>query len=346
MLRKIVRISRANRITSIADFIASRYGKSAVLAGIVTVIAVVGIVPYIALQLKAVSGSFPLLARARGRRSRGQRRGRSRSSSDTAFYVALLLAVFAILFGARHLDAAERHEGMVAAIAFESVVKLVAFLAIGAVRDVRACTPASAISSAAPRPIPASRALLAPLDGPGRRLRELGLADRALGVRDPAACPRQFQVAVVENVDESPHRDRRAGLFPLYMLAINLFVLPIAFGGLLHFPGRRRWTPTLSSWRCRSPKDSRCSRCSVFLGGLSAATGMVIVETVALSTMVCNDLVMPLAAADWALLRPRERRTSRGCCSASGAARSSASCCSATPTSGSPARRMRWSRSA
>src|SRR5512145_3061334 len=131
VLRKIVRISRENRITSIADFIASRYGKSAALAGIVTVIAVIGIVPYIALQLKAVSGSFLLLANA-PEVARPPAAGAGPLLADTAFYAALALAVFAILFGARHLDAAERHEGMVAAIAFESVVKLVAFLAVGA----------------------------------------------------------------------------------------------------------------------------------------------------------------------------------------------------------------------
>src|SRR4029450_490333 len=123
-------ISRENRITSIADFIASRYGKSAALAGFVTVIAVVGIVPYIALQLKAVSGSFLLLANA-PEVGRPAAVGAVPLFADTAFYAALALAGVGILFGARHLDAAERHEGMVAAIAFESIVKLVAFLAIG-----------------------------------------------------------------------------------------------------------------------------------------------------------------------------------------------------------------------
>src|SRR5262245_56063183 len=129
VLRKMIRISKANRITSIADFVASRYGKSSLLAGMVTVIAVIGIIPYIALQLKAVSGSFTILmqypevvAPAAGAAwSRGP---------DTAFYVALLLAAFTIVFGTRHLDATERHEGMVAAIAFESLVKLVAFVAV------------------------------------------------------------------------------------------------------------------------------------------------------------------------------------------------------------------------
>jgi len=129
VLRKMIRISKANRITSIADFIASRYGKSSLLAGIVTIIAVIGVIPYIALQLKAVSSSFTILLQypdviPKNVASVGV-------AHDTALYVALLLAAFTIVFGTRHLDATERHEGMVAAIAFESLVKLLAFLAIG-----------------------------------------------------------------------------------------------------------------------------------------------------------------------------------------------------------------------
>ena len=290
VLRKIVRISRENRITSIADFIASRYGKSATLAGIVTVIAVVGIVPYIALQLKAVSGSFRLLASA-PEVSRPVVAAAVPLLADTAFYAALALAVFAILFGARHLDAAERHEGMVAAIAFESTVKLVAFLAIGlfvtfglygGLGDLFARVAAD----------PQLARLLAPFDGPAGSYASwtwlLVLSAFAI-----LCLPRQFQVAVVENVDES-HIAKASWLFPLYMLAINLFVLPIAFGGLLHFPGGGVDADTFVL-ALPIAEGRPLLALMVFLGGLSAATGMVIVETVALSTMVCNDLVMPVA---------------------------------------------------
>ncbi|MFD2271152.1 hypothetical protein ACFS07_08500 [Undibacterium arcticum] len=135
MLRKIIRISKANRITSIADFVASRYGKSALLGGLVTIVAVVGVVPYIALQLKAVSASFTVLMHYPDIVT--QRGAVGPLWSDTTLYVALLLATFTILFGTRHLDAAERHEGMVAAIAFESLVKLVAFLTVGVFRHIR-----------------------------------------------------------------------------------------------------------------------------------------------------------------------------------------------------------------
>src|SRR6266498_1776508 len=128
--RKMIRISKANRITSIADFIASRYGKSTLLGSLVTVIAVVGIMPYISLQLKAVSSSFTLLLEYPAI-VRPAQLAAIPMLQDTALYVALILAAFAILFGTRHLDATERHEGMVAAIAFESLVKLLAFLAVG-----------------------------------------------------------------------------------------------------------------------------------------------------------------------------------------------------------------------
>jgi Na+/proline symporter len=130
VLRKIIRISKAHRITSIADFISSRYGKSARLSGLVTVIAVVGIMPYISLQLKAVSASFNILLLYPAVVTPAVS-GSVPLLGDTAFLVALALAAFAILFGTRHIDASEHHEGMVAAIAFESIVKLLAFLAVG-----------------------------------------------------------------------------------------------------------------------------------------------------------------------------------------------------------------------
>jgi len=306
VVRKIVRISRANRITSIADFIASRYGKSAALAGIVTVIAVVGIVPYIALQLKAVSGSVALLA-ADAPLARGSTHGAPPIFSDTAFYVALLLAVFAILFGARHLDAAERHEGLVAAIAFESVVKLVAFLAIGVFVTFGMYGGFADLFGRAAED-PRLARLLTPLEGPAG-----GWASWAwlivLSGFAVLCLPRQFQVAVVENVNES-HIATASWAFPLYMLAMNLFVLPIAFGGLLRFPDG---TVDADTFVLALPlaEGQAWLALLVFLGGLSAATGMVIVETVALSTMVCNDLVMPLLLRLRALRPGADRDLSR-----------------------------------
>src|SRR2546421_1774357 len=131
VLRKIVRISKQNRITSLADFIGSRYGKSALLGGLVTVIAIIGILPYISLQLKAISTSYSILVQYPEVVMPVQAGASAPVREDTAFSVALILAAFTIVFGTRHLDAAEHHQGMVAAIAFESLVKLVAFLAVG-----------------------------------------------------------------------------------------------------------------------------------------------------------------------------------------------------------------------
>src|SRR5688572_29460602 len=130
VMLKMIRISKANRITSIADFIASRYGKSQTLGGLVTIIAVVGIIPYIALQLKAISNTFSIVLQYPDV-STTSKQGAPLFLGDNTFYIAMLLAAFTILFGTRHLDATERHEGLVAAIAFESMVKLLAFIAVG-----------------------------------------------------------------------------------------------------------------------------------------------------------------------------------------------------------------------
>ena len=302
VMRKIIRISKVNRITSLADFIGSRYGKSALLAGLASVIAVVGIVPYISLQLKAVSTSFTILLQY-PQIIMPIKLGAVPVLSDTALYVALLLAAFTILFGTRHLDASERHEGMVAAIAFESLVKLLAFLAVGffvtfgiynGFADIFAHAAAN----------PNLRPLLTPLDGvAGSYGSWVWLT--ILSMFAIMFLPRQFQVSVVENVDEN-HLNKAIWLFPLYMLAINIFVLPMAFGGLMHFPID---VVDADTFVLTVPMAQRQQGLAllVFIGGLSAATGMVIVETIALSTMLCNDLAMPVLLR-MKMLRLTERR--------------------------------------
>jgi Na+/proline symporter/nitrogen-specific signal transduction histidine kinase len=297
VMRKIIRISKTNRITSLADFISSRYGKSALLAGLVTIIAVIGVLPYIALQLKAVSNSFTLLAQYPDVVMPAHREA-APIQADTAFWMALLLATFTILFGTRHLDASERHEGMVAAIAFESLVKLVAFLAVGifitygiygGLADI------FARASAHPR----LANLFAPLGGAAGSYASWAWLT-VLSMLAIMFLPRQFQIAVVENVNEN-HLGKAIWLFPLYMLAMNLFVVPIAFGGVMHFLATGADPDTFVLTLPMVEKQEALALL-VFIGGLSAATGMVIVETIALSTMVCNDLVMPV------LLRMRSMR--------------------------------------
>lgn len=289
VLRKIIRISKLNRITSIADFIAARYGKSALLGGLVTIVAVIGIVPYIALQLKAVSSSLAVLMQRPGAAATGA--GAVPVWSDTTLYIALLLAAFTILFGTRHLDTAERHEGMVAAIAFESLVKLVAFLAVGAFVTFGMYDSIGDLFQRAAE-VPELRALLSAGSNPGRNaVTPVGWASLVvLSMLSVLLLPRQFQIAVVENIDEN-HLKRAIWLLPLYLFLINIFVLPIALAGLMHFPNGDPDTfvltlPLREGWQGLA--------LLVFVGGLSAATGMIIVETIALSTMICNTVVMPL----------------------------------------------------
>ncbi len=289
VMRKILRISKENRITSLADFIASRYGKSALLGGVVTVIAVVGIVPYISLQLKAVSNSFTIVLQY-PEIIMPTKLGTVPILEDTALWVALILALFTILFGTRHLYSAEHHEGMVAAIAFESLVKLLAFIAVGVfvtfgIYDGFGDVFARAAANAKLLP------LLTPLEGvAGGYASWVWLT--VLSMLAIMFLPRQFQVTVIENTNEK-HLNKAIWLFPVYMLAINVFVLPIAFGGRLHFPGGTVDADTFVLTIPMAEKQELLALL-VFIGGLSAATGMVIVETIALSTMVCNDLVMPV----------------------------------------------------
>ncbi len=297
VMRKIVRISKANRITSLADFVSSRYGKSALIAGLVTIIAVIGVLPYIALQLKAVSHSYTILTQY-PELVVSEPRVPAPIGADTAFWMALLLAIFTILFGTRHLDASERHEGLVAAIAFESLVKLVAFAAVGAfvtwgIHD----GLADIFTQAGAHPRLAT--LFAPLGATAGSYASWAWLT-VLSMLAIVFLPRQFQVAVVENVNEN-HLGMAIWLFPLYMLAMNVFVVPVAFGGVLHFSATAVDPDTFVLTLPMAQKQEAIALL-VFIGGLSAATGMVIVETIALSTMVCNDLVMPV------LLRMRSMR--------------------------------------
>ena len=284
LLSRILRVSKAHRITSIADLLASRFGKSGAVAGLVTIIAVIGSVPYIALQLKAVSISLRVLLEYEG--GFGQSLEGVSVLRNTELWVAAVLALFAILFGTRKIDAAERHEGIVAAIAFESIVKLVSFVAVGLfVSYVLFEGVGDIFAKAAVRP---ELARLFELRA-GAGIDWIALTFLAMAAI--VCLPRQFQVTVVENVDEG-HLDRALWLFPLYLLTINFFVVPIALGGLLSAPVGT--DPDTFVLTLPLAAGSGALAFLAFLGGLSAAASMVIVETVALSTMICNDLVLPM----------------------------------------------------
>ena len=284
VVRKMLRIAKSYRITSIADFIGSRYGKSQTLAGLVTLITVVGIVPYIALQLKAVSVGYAVMTTPLGQAMPTQQNW----WNDNTLYFALALAAFTIVFGTRRLDTSERHEGMVAAIAFESIVKLLAFLAVGMFVTYGLFDGMGDIFARA-RAVPELAALLS-----STKSFDYGqwFSLTLLAMFSVVLLPRQFQIMVVENVNER-HLRRAAWVFPAYLLLINIFVLPVAIGGLLVF-GTGKMDPEAFVLSLPLASGQHTLALLAFIGGLSAATGMVIVESIAVSTMVCNDLVMPL----------------------------------------------------
>ncbi len=276
LLAKILRISKAHRITSIADFIASRYGKSGLLAGLVTLIAVAGSLPYIALQLKAVSASLLVILPPQAGAG---------SESTVALGAALLLAAFGVLFGAARIDPDEHHRGMVTAIALELVVKLVCLAAVGLFAGL-ALFDGFADLFAQAEALPQTRSLTT-LQTPGAEWTSLLLLSMAAAI----CLPRQFQMLVVENRDEG-HLVPALWGFPLYLFAINLFVLPIAFAGLLLLPPGS--DPDMAVLTLPLATGSPWLALLACIGGLSAATAMVVVESVALSTMVCNDLLVPV----------------------------------------------------
>ena len=277
ILRRLVRISHNQRITSIADLLSSRFGKSSRLAVLITIIAVIGIAPYIALQLKAVTSSIQAIA---GTPDSPGLRGIDEVS--LALAVAAGMALFTILFGTRNVDAKEQHLGVVAAIAFEAVVKLTALVATG-IFVVYVGGGLEAIFS---------RAEAAGLD-----IYSIGTFDDrwiAMNVLSAAAIlclPRQFQITIVENSNES-HLRTASWAFPGYLLLMSLFTLPIALFGLTSMPAGAN--PDMFVLTLPLAAGQEGLALFSFIGGFSSATSMIIVESIALSIMVSNHIVMPL----------------------------------------------------
>lgn len=281
LLRKLVRIGRQHHVTSIADLISSRYGKSNTLGVIVTVLAVVAATPYIALQLQSVVLSFGVFASAAPDGSRPL------EAAQIAVWVAVGLALFTILFGTRNLDAREQHHGIVTAIAVEAVVKLVALLAVGSfvvwgiaggVADVIGRIDAADLSAWQVQP--------------GRWTGLIFLSAAAV-----ITLPRMFQVMVVENEDEG-HLARASWAFPLYLMGMSLFIVPIAVVGLDRLPEGAN--PDMFVLTLPLAEGQAALAMLAFLGGFSSATSMVIVESIALATMISNHVMIPL----WLKLRP------------------------------------------
>jgi Na+/proline symporter/signal transduction histidine kinase len=294
MIARIVRLAKAQNITSIADFIAARYGKSQAVAATVALIAIIGTVPYIALQLKAVSFSLEtIIAHSMPMAEVGRP-----LLGDMALYVALSMAVFAVLFGTRHIDATEHQDGLMLAVAAESIVKLLSFLAVGIfVTFWMFDGPIALFSKAMNSPLAASVLTREP---PLDTL----LASTLLSFFAILLLPRQFHVAVVENNDEREIK-RARWMFPIYLVLINLFVVPIAIAGLMTFPAGQV-DGDMFVLALPLHAGSSVLTIAAFVGGLSAATAMVIVETVALAIMVSNDIVVP-----WVLQRREALITGR-----------------------------------
>ncbi len=275
LLRKLVRIGRTQRITSVADLISSRFGKSTSLGVIVTLLAVVGVTPYIALQLQSIAQSVAVFAEASGASWHGADAG------SVALWSAAGLALFTILFGTRNLDANERHHGIVMAVAVEAVVKLGALLAVGIfVVWGLGGGPAEMLARIDASPIARWE------QSGGRWVGLIFLSGAAL-----LCLPRMFQVLVVENAAES-HLATASWAFPLYLMLMSLFVVPIAVVGLDLLPPDAN--PDMFVLTLPLSHGHEALAVWVFLGGFSSATSMVLVATIALATMMSNHIVVPI----------------------------------------------------
>jgi Na+/proline symporter/nitrogen-specific signal transduction histidine kinase len=284
LLRKIILIAKNQRSTSIADFLSARYGKNATLGVIVTVIAVLGIVPYISIQIKAVVFGINTLTHFREQASPVSQK----FWLDSGFWVTVAMVLFTAVFGTRKLDPNERHEGLVAAVAFESMVKLCAFLAVGLFVTFYVYDGFSDLFS---------KALLQPNTARMFPLSELGVSTFSwntlcmLSFLAIVLLPRQFHIAVVENTSKR-HISKAMWVFPVYLLLINVFVFPVALAGKMLFADNIN--PDTFVLGLPMSQGVNWLALVAFIGGFSAATSMIVVEATALSIMFSNHVVVPL----------------------------------------------------
>jgi Na+/proline symporter len=276
IIRKMIRVSKEFRLTSVSDFISFRYGRSYAIGAVVAILSLVMVTPYVALQLIAISTSLEILSGPHIFLG---------FPVESKLVVALLLGAFAVIFGARHLDPMERHEGLVAVVAFESLVKLMAFLAAGIYVAYGIFGGYGNITGEMTR--------LAAINPDYSELIDveyvLWFTLTLISFFAILFLPRQFHVMMVENSEEI-HLKKAMWLFPLYLLLINIFVPAIAWGGLLlNTPGLKdAFIITIPYSRGQD-----LLALFVFIGGTSAATAMILVESVAVGTMLLNDLEMP-----------------------------------------------------
>ena len=279
LMRKIIRISKGNKISTLADFISLRYGNDRFLGALVTFVCVLAIVPYISLQLKAISETFNVITK--------HHISAISILDDTTFYIAILLAIFAAFFGTQHTDASERHKGIITAIALESVIKLVFFLVIGIyVTFYLFNGPADIYNQASVLPNFEAQQTIDGLNG-GFNWFLLSL----LSMIAIMLLPRQFQVTVIENEREK-YLKKVIWLFPLYLLLFNVFVIFIAWAGNVVFQNQQV-DADLFTLLLPLQNNNEFLALLVFLGGFSAAISMVVISSLALATMLSNNLIIP-----------------------------------------------------
>ncbi|MHB1147625.1 MAG: sodium:solute symporter family transporter, partial [Lutibacter sp.] len=279
LMRKIIRISKGNKISTLADFISLRYGNDRFLGALVTFVCVLAIVPYISLQLKAISETFNVIT--------NHHISAISILDDTTFYIAILLAIFAAFFGTQHTDASERHKGIITAIALESVIKLVFFLVIGFyVTFYLFNGPTDIYNQASVLPNFKIQQTIDGLNG-GFNWFLLSL----LSMIAIMLLPRQFQVTVIENEREK-YLKKVIWLFPLYLLLFNVFVIFIAWGGNIIFQNQQV-DADLFTLLLPLNNNHGFLALLVFLGGFSAAISMVVISSLALATMLSNNLIIP-----------------------------------------------------
>ena len=281
-IARIANLARAQNVTTVADFVSARYGKSQAVAAVAALIALIGSAPYVALQLKAVAPTVLMVVDSfdRGRLTPG--------APSASFYLAvsLMLALFAMAFGTRRINPKEHQDGLILAIAVESIVKLIAFLGLGAFVVWRLNNGLVALTEIAGSEPKIASVIQTPPDP------AVWVVTTLLSAFAIVLLPRQFHVAVVENHDQRDIRTA-AWLFPTYLVLINLFVLPLAIAGLKVFPDAS-FNRDLTVLALPLSAGARGVALLTMVGGISAATGMVVVESVALAITISNDLVMPL----------------------------------------------------
>lgn len=266
VIRRIGDIAQRESITSLSDFLSARYGKSRGVAMLATLAAVAGSLPYISLQLKSVGLSLSAMT------------GQLGPSNESVLLTAMAMAAFAIFFGARQSDITQHNRGLMHVLSFEAVIKLLALVMVCALSITIADGGTSKI-------IADAQSHFGSHSISGRAVTMLLLAMAAM-----ICLPRQFHVAIIERRDPSDV-DWARWIFPLYLLITSLVVVPIAMTGMANFPSGV--SPDLFVLKLPLSEGDGLLAMFVFLGGFSAATGMVIVSTIALSTMVTNDIIVP-----------------------------------------------------